>query len=377
VNTAVHNGNGSTVLCFASGSYGDIDLYSDNPSGTVTLLPAAGAAATGLRFNLNGTHNITIENFAGLSNISGGVQIVNSGQGDSTNISILSNNMGSGEILVKQTAGTANANILIQGNTIIGYNDVNDTGAIMVGTYPGCPDGVTVKNNTIVGTVGDGLSTEGSSCGTQFIGNDVSGFLAGGGCNPSQAHCDAFQDNGGGQDIVLDSNYFHNNINCFQITDGDTNLTYTNNVCISGPGAGYTGQISSRTLLFKHNTIISPGLNIHAGNDSGGNSASNFTVTDNIFNGGQFLVNGGQTITGTFTQDYNLCFSGGCTGSHSVSGTPTFVGGANPITYSGFALGSTSLGHNAGDSGSDMGINVSSSNSSQPNPPIGLVVSVQ
>ena len=60
--------------------------------------------------------------------------------------------------------------------------------------------------------------------------------------------------------------------------------------------------------------------------------------------------------------DYNLCTGGAvpCSRSPSshVSATPTYAGGSNPSTYAGFALTSTSLGHNAGNDGKDIGINV-------------------
>jgi hypothetical protein len=45
--------------------------------------------------------------------------------------------------------------------------------------------------------------------------------------------------------------------------------------------------------------------------------------------------------------------------AHSLSATPTFVGGSSPATISGFALTSGSTGHNAASDGTDMGANVS------------------
>lgn len=373
VNTAVQNGSGSTVLCFASGTYGEIDIYNAHPSSIVTMKPAPSAAAVMGYINLNGVSNLTIIGFSGSSSIPGGFTISNTGQGDSSNIIFSNNNMGSAEILIRDNV-RANANILIDGNKIAGYRDLNDTGAIMVVNTgnSNCPNGVVISNNTIIGSIGDGLSTGGPACGTQFgPGNDISGFIE---ANCQGVHCDGFQDNGGGQNLIVTGNYFHNLTNCFQITDNDSNLTYTNNVCENEPAAAYTGQMSPQTALFSHNTFVSPGLCIHVGNTSSGAQSSNITDTDNVFNGGQFCVNGGQSVAGTFTQDYNLCPGGGCTGTHSINGTPVFVGGSSPSIYGGFALTSTSPGHLAANDGQDMGIKDTAIG---PVPPTSLTATVQ
>ena len=361
VNTAVQSGNSSTVLCFASGSYGEIDIYNAHPSGRVTLMPASGAAALNPYFNLNGVSNVTVTGFSGSSS-SGGLLVQVAGQGNNSNITFSNNAMTSNGVNISNNA-IANANILIDHNTFIGFTSSNESSRINIVSDNSCPNGITVSNNTISGGQADGMNTSGASCGTQFLNNDISNIIE---ANCGGIHCDGFQDNGGGVNTVLDGNYFHNVSNCWQITDGTTNLTMTNNVCTSSSDASHAGQISPSGLTFKHNTIASP-LAINIGNDSHGTSSSNIVSTNNIFNGG-LVVNGGQNVTGTFTQDYNLCYSGGCSGSHSLSGTPTYVGGANPTTWAGFALTSTSKGHASASDGLDMGITVSGSTPPPPPP---------
>jgi hypothetical protein len=66
VNTAIQNGSGSTVICFAAGNYGEIDVYAAHPSGIVTIQPTPGAAVNMGLFNLNGVSNVKIDGFSGV-----------------------------------------------------------------------------------------------------------------------------------------------------------------------------------------------------------------------------------------------------------------------------------------------------------------------
>jgi hypothetical protein len=359
VNTAVQNGNANTVLCFATGSYGAIDLFSANPSGIVTIQPAPSAAATGPAFNLNGVHNLTITGFNGTSSAS--IAIVRAGTSDSTNITFSNNNSGTANIYVALNTGT-NTNILIQNNTVINHNAPGQA-ALLADRNTGCPNGVVFKNNHVSGTtISDGMGTKGADCGTQFIGNEIEGILQSvcGGAD----HCDGFQDNGGSVNEVLDGNYFHNVSNCGLANDGTANLTYKNNVCVVKIGdSSFAMQWTGNGITFTHNTVIAPGLGTNIGNTAFGQS-TNFIETDNIYNGGNFVLNPGQTIGGTgWLSDYNLCV-GGCQGAHSISGAATFVGGASPTTYAGFGLTNGSLGHLAANDGTDMGIQLT------PGPPL-------
>jgi hypothetical protein len=350
VNTAIRNGGGNTVLCFSSGSYGEIDIYAAHPSGIVTLKPASSAAATGIYFSLNGVSNVTITGFSGSSS-SGGLLVQVTGQGNNSNITFSHNAMTDNGVQIQNNT-LANANILIDSNTFDGFTTANESSRLNIVNDSGCPNGIIVSNNDFGGGRSDGMNSSGNSCGTQYLNNTIHDILE---VNCNGIHCDGFQDNGGGVNLVLNGNFFYNVSNCWQITDGTMNLTMSNNVCVNEPGASHVGQIAPQTLLFKHNTITA-NLNMNIGNDSGGRSSSNITMTDNIFSV-QPSVNGGQTVTGTFIQDYNLCLSG-CVGAHSKSGSPTFSGGSSPTTYVGYALNPGSVGVNAGSDGKSLGINV-------------------
>jgi hypothetical protein len=372
VNSAVQEGTTSTVICFSSGKYGEIDIYGAYPTGTgqLRMMPAAGATVTGISFNLNGVSSVIITGFQSPSSLNGGVVIQVDGHGSNTNVTVSHNDMPSSGVMVTNNA-VANANILIDSNTFIGYASSGETDRINIISDNSCPNGITVSNNIISGGQSDGMNTSGNSCGTKFLNNDISNIFE---SNCGSIHCDGFQDNGGGINTVLSGNYWHNVSNCWQITDGTTNLTMTNNVCqTASSNSSHAGQLSPQTMTFSHNTIVSPGENINIGNDSSGNSASNLTITNSVFDGGTIVVNPGQSVGGTFIQDHNLCPSG-CAGSHSLNGNPTFVGGSSPSSYAGYVLSATSIGRGGASDLTNMGINIGNV---QPASPTGLTVKVQ
>ena len=321
-------------------------------------------------FNLNGVSNVRITGFCSSSQLhscpstgsssTDGLLVQVSGQGNNSNITYSYNSMISNGVNVSNNA-LANANILIDHNSFIGFTSSNESSRVNIVSDNSCPNGITVSNNIISGGVADGMNTSGNSCGTKFLKNDISDIVE---SSCGGIHCDGFQDNGGGVNTVLDGNYFHNVTNCWQITDGTTNLTITNNVCSTASDSTHSGQLSPTGLVFSHNTIASPQA-MNVGNNSAGQPASNITSTNNIFNG-QLVVNGGQTVSGPFTQNYNLCYSGGCAGANSLSGKPTYVGGSIPSSYTGFVLTSSSLGYGAANDGKDMGMCTTSSTGSTP-----------
>ncbi|MBB5329958.1 right-handed parallel beta-helix repeat-containing protein [Tunturiibacter gelidoferens] len=372
VNTAVQNGNGSTVLCFSSGTYSaGIDIFAAHPSGVVTLKPATGATVNMGLFNLNGVSNVTITGFSGSSS-SGGMLIQVSGQGGNSNITFSDNAMTSFGVTVSNNT-LANANILITNNTFVGFATAGEEDRMRVVGNTSCPDGITISNNLISGGESDGIQY-GSSCGTQIINNEISNIHESS-CNG--IHCDAIQDAGGGVNTVISGNYIHDVSDCFLLDDGSTNTTITNNVCNTDGQDNFWMQFGgAQTIKLDHNTIRSTS-GAQYGNDHNNNPSSNVTFTNNIF----YSVpsqNSGQPPSGTTNINFNLCPTSGCSGANSIGGsTPTFTGGTSPTTYAGFALTSDSAGHNASSGGTDIGINTTTVVSGKPNPPTNLTASTQ
>jgi hypothetical protein len=365
VNTAVKGGTSSTVLCFSSGSYGTIDIYGAHPSGSgqVTLMPAPGATVTGISFNLNGVSNVLITGFQSPSSLDGGVLIQVAGQGNNSNITITHNDMPTTGVNVSNNA-LANAAILIDSNTFVGYASSPEESRINIVSNNSCPNGITISNNLISGGEADGIDISGNSCQTQILNNTITNIIE---SNCGGIHCDAIQDNGGGNGTHIKGNLIYNTSDCFLFDDGTSNYLIEDNVCGPSLDSSYWMQFGgAATITLNHNTVVST-ANAQYGNDHNGNPSSNVTFTNNIF----YSVptqNSGQPVSGTFTSDYNLCTSG-CAGTHSVTGTPHFVGGTSPTTYAGFALTSSSLGVNAGSDGNSIGIIVGAQSPPPVQPP--------
>jgi hypothetical protein len=370
VSAAVAGGNSSTVLCFAAGTYSGITITSAHPSGIVTLTPAPGAAVAMGEFHISNASNISITgfgctpgvwiNYGGASsctsNGSSSQGITTSGGGVS-NLEFSYNAMSSNGAEIRDNS--ANANIVLDHNVYSGFSALCETCRIHIFNN-GNPMGVTVSYSYMAGGSDDGIQWGGN--GLKLLNNEFFNLTGNGG----GIHQDAMQGVGDSHSTIK-GNYAHAVANCWQLTDGSSNLDMEDNVCIADGSDGHSAQICSQTLTFRHNTIASPyGINI--GNDSNGSASSNVTISDNILNG-EFSVNSGQPIAGTFSQDYNLCYSGGCAGSHSLSGRPLYVGGSTPPTYGGYALASASIGFGAASDGTDMGMNTTGTTGTGPTPP--------
>jgi hypothetical protein len=352
VNTAIQKGTAGTVLCFSAGTYGEIDVYGAHPSGIVTLMPAPGAAVNMGFFNLNGVSNVTITGFSGTSS-SGGLLVQVAGQGNNSNITFSKNAMTSNGVNISNNA-LANANILITNNTFDGFTTSGESTRVNVVSNNACPNGITISNNDMGFGQADGIDVSGNSCQTQILNNTIHDILE---QNCGGIHCDGFQDNGGGNGTHLKGNYFYNVSDCFLLDDGSSNTLIEDNVCrTSTSNSSYWMQFGGASkITLNHNTIISAAGSQY-GNDHNSNPSSNVTFTNNIFPS-QPSQNPGQPVSGTFLSDYNLCGSS-CTGSHSMTGTPVYVGGSSPTTYAGYALASGSMGKVAANDAIDIGIAV-------------------
>lgn len=345
---------GGTVMCLASGDYNysngnGIDLYGVGPSSTVTLEPAPGATVELGTLDYNGVSNITVTGFTG-SSVSAGVQMVPAGDGNNTHDSVTYDAMPNNGVFVQNAP--ANSNTLIAHDTFDGYASSGESSRLNIeATSPDCPDGVTVENNQISGGESDGIDTSGESCGTQILHNDISNIVE---SNCNGIHCDAYQDNGGGEQNVFEGNYMHNVSDCGLFDDGTTGLTYSDNVCTGLSDSLYAIQFGGGVdMTMTHNTFATTEP-IEYGNDHNGNPSSNFTFTGNATMDGVPSLNPGQPAPG-LTEDYNLLSGGSGAGAHDISGSPTFSGGSSPSSFAGFALASGSLGYGM-DAGTSMGV---------------------
>jgi hypothetical protein len=237
------------------------------------------------------------------------------------------------------------------------------------------PAGVTIKNSTFANGCSDGIDFIGAGRGVTIGPNNNFINELQGNCS---THVDSIQfqgtDNPG---PTITGNFFNNETTGIAAYDGNNTALVNNNVVLNCSRDCIDAVGFNSNSIFEHNTVIGQTINCNFTHE---NNPCNAILRNNISSG---YDNGGLGGGSPSFFDYNLCTAGGCAfgsnpaGAHSLSGTPTYVGGSSPSTYAGFALTSTSLGHAAGSDGKDIGANVSGNISSQPLPPTGLVASVQ
>jgi hypothetical protein len=110
------------------------------------------------------------------------------------------------------------------------------------------------------------------------------------------------------------------------------------------------GGPNGTNCLINHNTFF--GGKFTAMNESGG--MINYTIRNNIIKDRDMYGGSGNSW------DYNMWTAASAIGAHDLGNTsPTFVGGANPSTITGFALAAGSRGKGAASDGTDMGADVS------------------
>lgn len=358
------------TLCLATGNYGTFNGVTKSSPG-VTITKAAGATPTMSIFfgNTPAVAWLILDHLT----ISGGLI-----SGAINNVTF-QNNSWTDKLVIwgkgpnngcSACVDLNNSNIVFNGEDFNMAANQSGTGGfegrVQLADGGATPWGVTFKNSKFHSGCADGIQISGNNAAwgaTIGPGNEFFNLLQGS-CGP---HIDSIQFVGTGAiGPVIDGNYFHDDSTGIVGYDYANDATITNNVLERISTAVLGGQ---QTGIVFHNTVydnvISCGVT-HQGN------ACNATITNNISTGLLFV--------GTNPpNDYNLCTQGPCGGSgtHNLTGTPTYVGGSSPSTYAGFALTSSSLGHAAGSDGKDMGTIVSGSISSQPNPPTGLTAAVQ
>jgi hypothetical protein len=242
------------------------------------------------------------------------------------------------------------------------------------------PAGITIKNSKFTTGCADGIQLGGAGAGNGVTIGPNNEFynLMQGSCGP---HVDSIQFNGdengpnSSTGPIITGNYFHDNSTGIVSYDYDSNATITNNVVTrigNNVGIGLAGFDSNS--IVEHNTVFNNEVDCdvtHEGN------VCHAVIRNNIITDGIHLTTSGGTGSPSFS-DYNFCSSGGCPGSHSInSGTPTYVGGSSPNSYSGFALTSTSIGNLAASDGKNIGINATTTTTGGPSPPTSLVAAVQ
>jgi hypothetical protein len=167
------------------------------------------------------------------------------------------------------------------------------------------------------------------------------------------AHVDPVQFYGASK-ITLDGNYIHDTSTGLMSPDGNGSpFTLINNVFVGNGGYAWAvvdGGGSGDTI---RNNTFAGGWTVEVGRSNSGQNSTNETITDNVITGGVQILSP-QPSSGA-TQDYNM-IPGGGSGTHTISGSPTFVGGSNPTSWGGYRLAPGSVGTGKASDGTDIGI---------------------
>ena len=354
---------GETV-CLASGNYGT--FIGAAKSGMVTIRPAAGARVE-MTVVFTGASNLTVT----------GVTLNNATlQGTTHDVTLSDSTVASsGQIVVYPDQMSATSNIVIDHDTLAnqsctgfsmpGRIDVQDLGA-----NNSKPVGLTISNNTLSGGSADGVRIDAGS-GIQILNNTFTQFG-----DQDSCHADTIQLYGSASHIVIKGNFFHDQQNTASCSlgmwnGGDHNV-FEDNVVAGTPTNGCYGAInlygddSSIVIhnVFEFGGCLPNGLPYNQCgevwlNTSSGVHGSGTVIRDNIVT--DISTGGGPNAT--YTESHNLCVSacgsgpgdqGPATGD--IIGRPTFVGGAAPTTFAGFALAPGSHGVGKASDGTNIGL---------------------
>jgi parallel beta-helix repeat protein len=373
---------GQTV-CLASGNYGNFaGVQKSSPGVTITAQP--GATAT-IKLQFRQTTPVAAWLiFDGLTIAGGDIS------GPANNLTFR-NSTFIDKVNLWQSARNNGCSSCpaMNNNNIVFDNDMfnmaaNPSGANgyegrvnLLGGNDSTNGGITIKNSKFTSGCADGVQVLSGGRGVTVGPNNEFYNIVQGSCGP---HVDSIQFVGSDTPgPVITGNYFHDNTDGIVAYDDANNATITNNVVANvDHDAIWLSGFGNQTLA-EHNTILNGQMSCGYTHQS---NICTAIIRNNIV--ASFSAAGGTLGPGGSQPsffDYNLCYGGACTmgsnpaGAHSLRGTPAYVGGATPVSYSGFALASGSLGTSAGSDGKDIGINTNSA--SKPTTPTNLTLTIR
>ncbi len=243
-----------------------------------------------------------------------------------------------------------NANIVFDHDTFAGI-DVCSTcyeGRLEV-TGGSAPSGVTIENSQF-GPGGDADGIQDGANGVQIVGNTFVGIR-----QVDSVHTDSLQLYGQSNTLVA-NNYFHDFTSAIMGPDGGDHETIVNNV-FDGDGS-YPPAVqlgSQHSTQFVHNTLRNVDVYMDRKDESSDDS-TNGVLRDNLLVNGTINTPAAKCDNCTVT---NNMFSRASTaaGAGALVASPSFVGGANPTSWLGFALTAGSKGTHAATDHTDIGIN--------------------
>jgi Right handed beta helix region len=336
-------GPGDTIA-LAGGDYGT--FRGGNKPGNVKLKPQAGAVVT-MRLDFGNASKITIDGLT-LTN----VEILEG----SRNITVRNSDI-PGQVVLRDLA---NANVLFEHNVHRDWDKCNGCGEgriFVTGGRNQPPSGVTIRRSEFRGGVSDGIQN--GAKGTRIIGNVFHDLGQG---TQNGVHTDAIQLYGS-SNTVIRGNHFYNVPDAIMSPDGADHELIEDNV-IAGDRGGYPYALtlwSDTGSIVRHNTFADgdcmfnlPCGILSIGSKSGEPAGRGTIVTDNILSDIS-VADGDATLA---KRSHNLLAHGRPSAPGELRGNPTYVGGASPLLYAGYALKRGTLGKGSASDGLDRGARI-------------------
>jgi parallel beta-helix repeat protein len=247
--------------------------------------------------------------------------------------------------------GVVNSNIVLAHNT---HNDIDAGGqfaspARIHLAYPSAQhSGVTIRDSLFSGGSADGIQ---AGPALNLIDNEFANIREG---TCADCHTDAIQlfsgSGGPGVGSTIRGNYIHDCSTGIVAFDGTNDNLIEDNV-VEGIGGHSITLGGDSNSIVRHNTVTGPyGLDLTS---RAGTSSRGTVVQDNILPA-IYLHNGVGGDASPALNTHNMLRSGAT--APNLNGTPIFLGGLNPTTYTGFHLAPTSPGKNAATDTTDVGI---------------------
>lgn len=338
---------GDTIL-LAAGDYGV--FTGALKTGIVTIKPQTGAAVL-MSPRFNPASNITLD----------GLTLTDVLMDDSRTKDITIRNSTFTDYVVLRTDSLVNANILLDTNDHAAWTPCSSCGegrVFLPGRNEDQPCGITIQNSRFgPGGFADGIQN--GANGLRILNNEFVGIKQ----HPTDStfHTDSIQLYGS-KNTVIRGNWFHDVSVAIGAFDGADHETIEDNIfAVVGDDSPFAVTLGSDNgSVIRHNTFLDHGLCAYGlrcgilalGHKPEDPPSQGTMIKDNIITEiSQFEV--GQQ------EDFNLLTAVAGTGANDLFGQPTYVGGANPTTRTGFQLAAGSLGKGDASDGLDRGVRFS------------------
>lgn len=346
---AVSSAPNDSTVCLNTGNYGDVTLANISRTGFVTVQPVSGAT---VEFGFTQVNNSSFIRLQGMT--INGMDLLNNASHHVELLDCTFAPEGGGLSIngLNDTPPATPQEIIVDGCDFTDVSFALFDGRLNVrGT-----NGAKIRNNIIGGTSNstqkaDGIMVIGQSINTEIgPGNIFRDFLQ---ANATMGeHIDAIQTFGAGTGTKIFGNYFTNSDVFIGAFSEITDITVEDNVFDTGAlGFSRTAFGGVQGLVYRHNTWTGTiATQVIGAPRTGEQPNANNIIENNIFSDDL-----GIDSCSNCTVDSNM-FEAGGTGTNIILGTPTFVAGADPMTYEGHELAAGSDGENAGNDGLDVGV---------------------